>query len=382
MMKRLRFLVLATLVAIRAASAAAQSAMPTPAPATMPATESAMPISSSGLVEPGYDSTFAGYPGDYSGVGGNGYCGDPSVCQQSWGGGVLRSCTGRGYFQVDAMLLNRNDAAPTSIVTQTISGVAVNRISGNTPWFGFETLPRLTAGYVLPNDTAIEATAFYKDDFDCSAGYGLTAGTMNVVGDGTGFTRANLGLSTAIHNIEINMVETGRIFNCLAGVRWLEIEDHMFLTAANGIPPAAPTTVNNTTINTYNSMIGGQGGGRFSMSKGLFTWEGTGKAGLFYNNGSMQSRTQVGAPAATPATNQAKSDCESFVGELNTMLTFRPTASVALRAGYQVMWICNTALAVDQFFNGTSIYTAGARSLNDRGDIILHGPSAGVDVRW
>lgn len=375
MMKHLRFLVLATFVAVRTASLAAQSPMPTVAPATMPASESAMPISSSGLVEPGYGPAQAGYSGvEYGGYCGDGYCDDGAACRQTWGGGSLLCLTGRGYIQMDALLLNRNDAAPTSVVTEG----GITQMSGNSPWFGFETLPRLTAGYVLPNDTAVEATFFYKDDFDASSGVGRAANTLSIVGDGNLYSRANMALSTSIHNGEINLVETGRIFNCLAGFRWMEVQDHMWMTALN----VAGTTANNTTIDTYNTLLGGQTGGRMSVSRGLFTLEGTGKAGLFYNNGISHSRTQIGAVAA-PATvsKRTTGDCESFVGEINAVLTYRPTAAVAVRFGYQVLWICNTALAVDQFTTG-AVYSVAARSLNDRGDLLLHGPSAGLDVRW
>lgn len=376
-MKHLRFLLFTVLAAARAASLAAQSPMPTVAPATMPASESAVPISSSGDAGVGSGPAAAGYSGvDFGGYCGDGYCNDGLCGPPVWGGGNLLCLTGRGYVQIDALLLNRNDAPPASIVTEG----GVTQMAGNAPWFGFETLPRITTGYVLPNDTAVEATFLYKDDFDADFGVGRAGNTLTIAGDGNLYRRVNMELSTSIHSAEINLVETGRIFNYLAGFRWMEVQDHMWMSGAN----VAGTTANNTQINTYNTLLGGQSGGRMSISRGLFTLEGTGKAGLFYNQGISHSQTAIGAVAA-PATVSKRSEgtCESFVGEIDAVLTYRPSAAVAVRFGYQVMWICNTAIAVDQFSTGGNVYNAVASaSLNDHGDIFLHGPSAGLDVRW
>jgi len=374
MMKHLRLLVLATLVAMQAASLAAQSSMPTMAPAAMPPSDSAMPISAGGLVEPGYGPAQTGYSDvEYGGYCGDGYCEDGGDCRQGLGGGRLLCLTGRGYLQVDAMLLNRNDGPPTPMVLNA-SGDTV--ISGNSPWFGFETLPRITAGYVLPNDTAVEATVFYKDDFDSRfgvSGAGLTIqDPQNNLDPNNSFTNTHLALSTSIHNYEVNLVETGRIFNCLAGFRYLEIQDTMQLWANGGANNFA------SAINTYNSMIGGQTGGRFSVSKGLFTWEGTGKAGLFYNNGHANS--SVTSNTLGTVTQRSEGGCESFVGDLGTTLTFRPSAAVAFRAGYQIMWINRTGLAPNQI-NPNDPYPAQA-FFNDHGNLVLHGPSVGADVRW
>src|SRR5205814_2206453 len=121
--------------------------------------------------QPGSDSG-AGYGGD--GFCGNGYCGNDcglgcDLCNRMrcwWNNGALYSRGGRSYFQIDALMLTRNHAPALPLATQGTGGPVV--MSTDDPRFGLKVLPRLTAGYVLSNDTAVEGTYFYRD--------GMTAG--------------------------------------------------------------------------------------------------------------------------------------------------------------------------------------------------------------
>jgi len=377
----------------------AQSPMPTQAPAPL-MQSGAMPMSQDGghaggdII--GGDMAAGGmYGPPYGGDCENGMCG-PQGCDMygcgpdcgHCGGGFcdrLRNCfsgcglishSGRGYLVTEAVMLNRSDAFGLTLARTVGTNAAI--LTANEPDFGYETLPRITAGYVLPNDVAIEGTVFYKDDFDATDG--AFTGINNLyIPDPVGLIPSpvgtvNLALSTSIQNYEINAVETGRLFNFLAGVRYLQIEDSMRLNTAGG---AGPTSFE---IDTYNSMIGAQSGVRMAHDIGLFHIEGQGKAGMYFNNNSGTSTVRAGTQLP-PIPRTADGDCQSFVGELSCMISYRPSSYFSLRAGYQVYWMTNVALAADQFAPNNPVIHTGV-GINDRGDLMLHGPSAGLDFRF
>lgn len=403
-MKAIKLFVFAVTVVASGADLRAQSASPTPAPAQigggavpsggMPS--GAMPSGAMPSYENGggqmmgqmmNDPSYGGGCGP-NGCGPNGYCGDGNCgdcggCRLGcgcfcnwWNRCRMCTCCGRAYLQIDAMMLNRGTGYSQPLATDGFGGATV--LNAHDPWFGFETLPRITMGYVLPNDTAVEGSYFYKDDMNAMAGVNSPGETL-VIPDPTGtivnsFGNAQVNLSTSIQNAEINLVETGRWFNYLAGFRYVELQDHFRLNAYNS---TGNFFQGNT--DTYNSLLGGQMGLRSGFNYGLFRLEGTGKAGLFYNQ--SKSHALINNDGVVTGTNSTSGQCESFVGELNCSLTYRPTAALAFRAGYQIYWLTQVALAQSQFISANPVGASG-NYLNDRGDLILHGPSAGVDLRW
>ncbi len=80
--------------------------------------------------------------------------------------GILRKRTSRGYVKLDAVMLHRNDATNRTLFNLGSVAAGTPILTAGQPDFGFETLPRVTAGFVLMNDIALEATVWYKDDFD------------------------------------------------------------------------------------------------------------------------------------------------------------------------------------------------------------------------
>jgi hypothetical protein len=388
-MKALRWWVLVAAALITNANLQAQSPTPAPPMAGGPAYRGEAPLmidgpgyAEGGVMPQGSGSQNMAY-GDYCGPG---YCGDGYCCDGHTGNlcnalsdwfhtGRLFSCCGRGYVVAEALMLNRSDARSDLPVAAVLGGPVV--MSANDPYFGYETLPRVTAGYVLHNDTAVEATYYYKDDFDANKDAISPLPIFVIPNVPVGpFAHIHLNHATAFQSGELNLVETGRTFNFIAGFRWLEIQDY-FRIQATGVGGAAP--VFNLDVETYNRLLGGQFGVRTACDWDLFHFEFQGKAGMFYNDATSNLQangTQLNAPVEI----SSEGECESFVGELNCMMSYRPCASVALRAGYQVIWICNVALG-DRQIDATNPLASGV-ILNDRGDLTFHGPSAGIDVRF
>ena len=69
-----------------------------------------------------------------------------------------------------------------------------------------------------------------------------------------------------------------------------------------------------------------------------------------------------------------------FIGSLNGTLIYRLTQYWGIRAGYNLYWLTNSALAPTQWdFSNTATSGTG---INDNGGIFLHGANLGVERRW
>lgn len=402
----------------------ASYAQPTPAPpmnggAPMPMPGGPMPMPADpmqggptpgGAMQPA--PVFADeFQGDMGGMNGDAvmeeYYGDGRGFRLFGSRGQFRQRSSRGYFTADAVMWHRNDATAKNINIQSPVPPAVAPANPNIrpfirsfdPDFGFETLPRLTAGYVFMNDLALEATAFYKDDFDAVYSSYAPSGTLyatffgvqpGVAGQGppnSNWSNANiqqLRLATGVHSYEVNVVETSRVFNFIAGLRYLEVRDKASIFTFDGQSPGAIKT-DNATIGTYNHLFGSQLGMRTGGYWRLFGMEAQAKVGYFYNDG--QSRVEISnqGPGTGGARNSPRFGGQNgaCVSEMRMTFTYRPRPAVNLRMGYECMFITNVALAVDQIDDTPSaaINKTGT-FFNDKGDLFFHGPFAGAEFRF
>ncbi|MGC3969075.1 MAG: hypothetical protein QM775_17450 [Pirellulales bacterium] len=301
--------------------------------------------------------------------GGGGYGGYPCYPGEMAPGPVYSDCppagrqgfgrvfqrTSRGYFSADALLLHQGGGSPRVIANNAVTTVLNNSQLD----YGVETLPRLTAGYILPNDIAIEGTAFYKDDFDAHATHAETSMTLPTLSGiaPTNYIGANIvdfKNSTGLHNYEVNIVETTRIFKFLTGIRYVEVRDRAVVTAQE----AAARSF--STFDTYNHMIGGQTGFRAGYDWELFSIETGGKAGYYYNNASQHTLIRDVNNTIIRRNTNASGDNDSFIGELSAKISYRPLPYLAIQAGYQAYWITEVALAADQLNEGAPRKPASA----------------------
>ncbi len=283
-----------------------------------------------------------------------------------------------GYISIDALYWDRKTGGAVDIARPT-SNTAATFETGASLNYEFEVLPRLTAGFVLANGVAVEGTYFYKDNFAIRQGLAAPGNiNMTALGSnpaGSSFNNADwLGVNVTgkIQSGEINVVETERFFNFLAGFRWIELQDRADLVTygANGDGYLG--------VGTHNNMLGGQVGVRMAHSWGLVGLEAMAKTGLLYNDAKSKTTiSDVGTPNATPTRN-ASGNNETFLAEVQLMATFRQTASFQYRLGYNAMFLGQTTLAVDQFRatpqTGVSLYS--------KSDLLYHGPFAGAEFRW
>ena len=188
-------------------------------------------------------------------------------------------------------------------------------------------------------------------------------------------TNFRVDYSSNLHNAEVNHVQSCCYFDLLAGFRYVSFDEDLNLNASGG-----PFGTGNYHVATQNDLYGGQIGARINGLLGCWPWQITGKAGIFLNDVD-QSQSIVDPLFGTLRPVTTTSDtAAAFVGEVSCLTTIPLTKIWSLRAGYNLMWIENVALAPDQL-DFTFTPTSGTM-LNDNGGVFLHGANVGLQAAW
>ena len=163
-----------------------------------------------------------------------------------------------------------------------------------------------------------------------------------------------------------------------AGFRYLSVREDLRISGVRTVNTLDETAFYDT--NSRNDLFGAQLGARIRRCRGQFSWEATGKAGIFGNSvGQEQLFVDYPGFLLRPTTG-ANGGNVAFMGELNLTGIYQINKTWGLRLGYNLMLIEGLALAPDQTdFTFTS--TSGT-AINTRGGMFLHGINVGVEARW
>jgi hypothetical protein len=158
----------------------------------------------------------------------------------------------------------------------------------------------------------------------------------------------------------------------LVGARWVQLDESLRMETNAGGPAAAY-------FNTRNNLYGAQGGFDIRALGFSCPWflGGTAKAGIYGNTASNNSA--ISAPGNPLLDAHAQQGVVSFVGELNFAGGYRFNEHVAVRGGYQILWIENTAMAADQV---PATNFANHNGINAHGDPLYLGALTGLDITW
>jgi hypothetical protein len=162
------------------------------------------------------------------------------------------------------------------------------------------------------------------------------------------------------------------------GFRYLSLREDLRISGARTVDTLDETGFYDTT--SRNDLFGAQLGGRIRRCYGRFSWEATGKAGIF-GNSAGQEQVFVDYPGfLLRPTTGANGGNVAFVGELDLTGIYQINQTWGLRLGYSLMFIDGVALAPSQTdFTFTS--TSGT-ALNTNGNLFLHGVNVGLEARW
>lgn len=150
----------------------------------------------------------------------------------------------------------------------------------------------------------------------------------------------NARYGSELQSLEFNYRYTSASWlTALAGFRYIELHEH--LHADMDATPQFFTY----DINTQNRMYGFQAGLEGTMwSHNRWSLDSTVKAGLFHNS----SRHQSVLDTTFVQTADDSADRLGFVGELGLNIGYQLTDAIAIRGGYDLLWLETVTLASDQ----------------------------------
>lgn len=152
----------------------------------------------------------------------------------------------------------------------------------------------------------------------------------------------------------------------LAGLRYINLSERLILGAVSADPE-----VFGSLSQTGNNLFGFQVGGDAKLwSSGNWDLSGVVKAGLYYNDAQVDF-TGVFLPGPIIGAGEANNGSLAFQGQAELAATWQFRENLALRMGYQAMWLDGIALATNQF--------AGP---NFDGAIFMHGGVIQAEYGW
>ena len=158
----------------------------------------------------------------------------------------------------------------------------------------------------------------------------------------------------------------------LAGFRWVEVSESLVIL------PGVNSNQTHLGYSTLNQLYGGQIGADVQLwSGGPLRFDCVCKAGLYGNAASNQLNvTQLfGTP---PRASDARGQV-AFIGDIGLGAVYQWSDRVALRGGYQLLWIDGVAVAGDQPLATNVVAQQG---IDSGGAIFDHGVTTTLNVTW
>jgi hypothetical protein len=272
---------------------------------------------------------------------------------------------------VGAIYMHRSRPDPAAVITPP-TGTPGVVVSGSDFGFDWGAGPDLSISQRINSSWLWEGRYFDNRESDSNflipnittfrvAGIGVT-----ILGGGS----INSFYTTDLNSSELNVhrqLTPGCTF--LTGFRWIELHDEM----RNNL--ATPVTF--TRWDENNHMYGAQIGTNVAFTNAYSPLQFTGslKGGAYANVADNRFTSTIVAGANAQETELA------FAGEVNFSGAYYLTNNLALRGGYQVLWLDNIALA-SEAAEGTTQIAGGTSSPVNFGRLWYNGVTFGIDYVW
>jgi hypothetical protein len=224
-----------------------------------------------------------------------------------------------------------------------------------------------------------EVRFFYLNEPNADVNFAVPPGNSSVQTTPTtnfgGPATATFDYKTQLWSVEASARQTmeNDIVTFLAGVRYIHVHDRLNGNFDFGGSESETWNVRN---NLYGFQVGADG---LLLSRSKLRLDGFVRAGVYFND-ATSSFLRLPAPAFA----HDSSNNIAFGGEAGVFGTYQVTKNIAIRGGYQFLWLSGVALASEQVsttgnFNGGF----GERETTiNRGDLFYHGAKLGVEFRW
>jgi hypothetical protein len=195
---------------------------------------------------------------------------------------------------------------------------------------------------------------------------------------------AEYSYTSKLQTIELNLRKKFSSFDLLLGFRYADFRERLEadFTYTNFVQTQAWGP-------EFNNLYGFQGGTEATLwqsANGKLRIDACGKAGIYYN----QMTTHLGLPPLNGLgylpTISAEASKTAFLGELGFNAAYQINSHLALRAGYQLLWLSGVATAGRQVpmvgsGNG-STGTPFELQIDGNSSVFYHGLNTGLEVTW
>lgn len=211
-------------------------------------------------------------------------------------------------------------------------------------------------------------------------------------------TEPFLQYESDLYSTEFNFRRpVGHRFVGIVGFRWVELQEEYAASALER--PTRFRHTNAVNYATHNHMYGLQLGTDVKLLDrgGPLRIDSSFKAGIYYNEADVRATRAVFQPFRREdgtegilAFRRADSDEEghaSFLGEITLGATWQVRKCLAVRGGWQLLWLEGVALAPEQLTtttlgDPTIAGTAADATVNTDGSPFYHGPYASIEAVW
>lgn len=294
------------------------------------------------------------------------------------------------YGYVEGLILDRNNqAANQPLVLNQNTGATLLSVGNLSPGIGggvrvlagarFNDCWAAEFGYFGIFGQQANATVNLQDSILIPGDLGLNVNNFQAA------DQATLQYTSTLNSAEANLVHCCCCCDCcgcrsvewLVGFRYLNLNEHFSLTTVD-----SAESTSRYAVRTNNNLSGAQTGARLRRCYGLWSFEGTGKAGIFGNAAHQSSDPILDFPNnfVRRGATSASVGQVAFVGDLNFTAIRQLTDVWGLRFGYNLIWIEGVALAPNQL-DFTFTPTSGT-GINSTGGVFMHGANIGLEARW
>jgi hypothetical protein len=336
----------------------------------------------------------------------------------------------RWTFSAEALVLGRTGGANQPLVgllpgsmqfaaTQSASASAAEAFNSNQFWQGFSAGPKLSVTYHDESGVGVEFSYFNIFTQSATKTVGptnppATADWLVMYAPGAFWQTQDFpyqGMawkdSTNLYNAEVNgRLDLSPRVTVLGGLRWLQLNDTLvgWLTPADrnapgwktacleqSPPPCSLSDASSTeaastyapfwTAKTQNNLYGAQIGVDAKLLElGRFSIDGLIKAGVFDNNATQSALVSM-EKKLFPT--QATTNHPAFVSEAALQAKYQLAKGLALKVGYQALWLDGVALAPGQiretYSTAPPTVTARALGVNTSSNVLFQGATVGIE---
>ncbi|TWT55073.1 hypothetical protein Pla22_27270 [Rubripirellula amarantea] len=235
----------------------------------------------------------------------------------------------------------------------------------------------VSLGFARTKGSRFEFT-FLNSDWDLSNGLAGNGNLNSVLGtvDYTLADRIDISYDSEIQSFELNhWVDTNANFSWMFGARYFSLDESFRLTGTDG------NFVSNYDIDTQNDMFGGQLGASIeeTIVAGFLRGHVTGKVGIFGNEASSDSMLRDVNNTVEFRSSSVSNTDAAFLGDVDAGITACVSEMFQVRAGYQMLWLNDVALAPEQFQGNAA---SPEQPINSSGKLFMSGAYIGAMISW